>query len=620
MRYLAISVVVIGWLGAFWGAVTLSERAVDTVERAATARVAIALTAAGVDWAVVDADGLQITLSGQAPDKTARESALAVTALAVEPSSISDQITFPEIEAANAPLPITLTIGRFGELTTLNGEMIRTEEASLLAAMPERLRSGTIKRFVEIIPRQTPDNWAIQRDAALALAALLQEGQVTVSPSGLSVTANFTSPAARRDFEQRALARTARLFDTPPVLELTAPLTQAGFAHLLVAKTETEIDILFCDMPSENAVEAVTRMLRVIGATDTDICAANTSEDAADTWPEAAVAGLTGLAALDAGRLELKTNVLSFTVTENLSDGRRAAVRESVEEKLPTAFTLRFSDEVDEPPSPPGPQASLTLDRAFAGPVMLAGPRFAASVAGAPQDRALMNYAKALFGMEGLIDKRSAPSQQQVALPLRDALTLLDVLATIDEGTVRSENGSISITGIATGHDFDVRQRISAILGRPVTDIAYAVTATPSRNSEGAPVAPDPAVCEDDIAAVQDGSRIVFAPSSAVISEDSGRLLDRIADIMRACAQTRFRIEGHTDSRGSEALNLAISTARAESVLDALLLRGVFLDRMEARGFGEVEPIADNETEAGRALNRRIEFSAITDEPGGERQ
>ena len=110
---------------------------------------------------------------------------------------------------------------------------------------------------------------------------------------------------------------------------------------------------------------------------------------------------------------------------------------------------------------------------------------------------------------------------------------------------------------------------------------------------------------------MQAHERIIFAPSSAVINEDSARLLDRIAEIMLACPSTQFRIEGHTDSQGSESVNLAISTARAESVLDALLIRGVFLNRMEARGFGEASPIADNDTETGRALNRRIEFSAI---------
>jgi OOP family OmpA-OmpF porin len=58
-------------------------------------------------------------------------------------------------------------------------------------------------------------------------------------------------------------------------------------------------------------------------------------------------------------------------------------------------------------------------------------------------------------------------------------------------------------------------------------------------------------------------------------------------------------------------LNQLLSQARADAVLDALMVRGVPLDRLSARGYGEEQPVASNENEAGRALNRRIEFSAL---------
>ena len=69
-----------------------------------------------------------------------------------------------------------------------------------------------------------------------------------------------------------------------------------------------------------------------------------------------------------------------------------------------------------------------------------------------------------------------------------------------------------------------------------------------------------------------------------------------------------MRVEGHTDSRASDAHNLDLSRRRAASVMRYLTEQGVDATRLDSEGFGESRPIADNETEEGRALNRRVEF------------
>jgi outer membrane protein OmpA-like peptidoglycan-associated protein len=67
-------------------------------------------------------------------------------------------------------------------------------------------------------------------------------------------------------------------------------------------------------------------------------------------------------------------------------------------------------------------------------------------------------------------------------------------------------------------------------------------------------------------------------------------------------------IEGHTDSVGSDTFNLALSNARAEAGIDYLTALGVQPTRLFAVGYGETDPIADNDTAAGRTQNRRLEF------------
>jgi outer membrane protein OmpA-like peptidoglycan-associated protein len=75
-------------------------------------------------------------------------------------------------------------------------------------------------------------------------------------------------------------------------------------------------------------------------------------------------------------------------------------------------------------------------------------------------------------------------------------------------------------------------------------------------------------------------------------------------------------IDGHTSSEGTEEYNRRLSQRRAEAVRDFLAGRGVELERMVARGFGEDRPIEPNTTEAGRQANRRVEF--LTRQAGDE--
>ena len=83
--------------------------------------------------------------------------------------------------------------------------------------------------------------------------------------------------------------------------------------------------------------------------------------------------------------------------------------------------------------------------------------------------------------------------------------------------------------------------------------------------------------------------------------------LDRVAQVLSSYPQTTILIAGHTDSTGSESYNQQLSERRAESVKNALVQRGVNASRIQAVGYGESSPIADNGTEYGRQQNRRVE-------------
>ncbi|HEY2807920.1 MAG TPA: OmpA family protein [Steroidobacteraceae bacterium] len=117
--------------------------------------------------------------------------------------------------------------------------------------------------------------------------------------------------------------------------------------------------------------------------------------------------------------------------------------------------------------------------------------------------------------------------------------------------------------------------------------------------------------CEHSIAGILAREQIVFASGSAKIDAGSGTLLDQLAHEIRSCPGSILRIEGYTDTVGRGSVNQRLSAARAAAVREALIARGISPKRLTAHGYGARRAIADNNTEAGRAQNRRIEFHAV---------
>lgn len=117
---------------------------------------------------------------------------------------------------------------------------------------------------------------------------------------------------------------------------------------------------------------------------------------------------------------------------------------------------------------------------------------------------------------------------------------------------------------------------------------------------------------------IEDGSvvelkNIFFDYNQAVLREESLPELRRIAELMKESPTMTLRIEGHTDNKGTDNYNQKLSEARANSVATQITtLAGTDATRITAVGFGEHKPVATNDTDEGRALNRRVEIVIVT--------
>ncbi|QQV77456.1 OmpA family protein [Sphingomonas aliaeris] len=106
-------------------------------------------------------------------------------------------------------------------------------------------------------------------------------------------------------------------------------------------------------------------------------------------------------------------------------------------------------------------------------------------------------------------------------------------------------------------------------------------------------------------------SGINFAYNSADVQPQFRSTLDRVSDVLGQYRETYIDVYGHTDSTGSDAYNQGLSERRAISVADYLSGHGVQSARIATRGYGETQPIASNDTEDGRAANRRVEIKIV---------
>lgn len=106
-----------------------------------------------------------------------------------------------------------------------------------------------------------------------------------------------------------------------------------------------------------------------------------------------------------------------------------------------------------------------------------------------------------------------------------------------------------------------------------------------------------------------DFDRLLFETGKANLDAESSNQLGNIASIMKAYPKVKVKIGGYTDNVGNAAANLKLSDARAKNVMAELVKLGTAANRMEAEGYGNQHPVASNDTEAGRAQNRRISMS-----------
>jgi OOP family OmpA-OmpF porin len=179
----------------------------------------------------------------------------------------------------------------------------------------------------------------------------------------------------------------------------------------------------------------------------------------------------------------------------------------------------------------------------------------------------------------------------------------LGALSRLSTGTLVVSDREVKLSGDALyeGAAADIR----AGLGK---DFPKAWQYKPEITVKPAAGPVDATVCQQLFSELLSKGKIRFEPKRAVIDPDSAAILDRLVDTALRCPNANIEVAGHTDADGEDSFNQALSEKRAQAVINYLVKAGLTADRFTAVGYGATQPVAGNDSDDGKAQNRRIEF------------
>lgn len=636
----AFALAILAALGAGAGIATQSPR---LVEKRLAERIGAALSAAGIDWARVEADGLRATLRGEAPYPDARDAAMLTALSAAGVARVTDLTTLapppapppapepapaasagiaaaPEAPAEAPPPPgpppaPALLLTREGDRLALAGRMPPGEAERLAAALADQ--GGALSLADLALPSAPPpDETRWRAELALALDALgaMESGAVEARPGTLKISGWIGSDSARRVLERRL--REAAPEGVTLMLRISAPPPVFRPFRFVAMQDGTGVEVLACHVQSAAEGRAIDAHLTALrGAPASAGCEIGLGAPSGD-WGEAAEAALDALSGLARGRVALTDRDVSFSASAPARPERFERAASRLQVALGDGWALHLSG----PPLLTGALGGEEDESLWFAARRRDG---RATLSGRAPDEAtreaLIAYARARFGpdaaREDLAEGLAVADEPPPPSWRRAALASLDALGSLSSGAAAYDGRRATVSGAADGPvaAMTASRALDALEAETGVQALSVVTVDLPARADLLPLGPRR--CLDALASAQGDDPIGFEPGSPRIIPGSAAVLDRLAGILRRCGGLVVQIEGHTDSQGRETTNMTLSRGRAEAVLEALRARGAPGWRMAARGYGESRPIADNGTEDGRAANRRIEFSYHGPEP-----
>lgn len=604
MRLSSLFILVSAFAAAAVVSLGVAWVAAGAIEEISAKDVRTELDRDALTWADVDTDGLHVFLIGTAPNEAARFQALSAAGRVVDTARVIDQIDIYDTDKIEPPR-FSIELLRNDTGVSLIGLLpAATNREQLMGDITRAVPEAPLSDFLEVADYPVPEGWDDALDYAVSILEDLDRSKISIEAGSVTVKGAVANEDMRRKVEADLARRAGD--DVDLALELTAPRPVISPYTLRFISDAEGARFDACTAPTKKARAQIFSAAAEAGLEDKVQCRLGLGAPTSH-WSEAAALGIKAISELGGGTITFADAEVALFALQGTERAVFDRVVGALENDLPEVFVLEAN--LPEPPSDaPEEIAEFTATRSPEGNVQLRG-RINSKIARQTAD----SFARAAFGSTAV----RTTARVDDTLPAdwsNRVLAGIEALSQLSNGAVIVTQDALSVTG-NTGNQ-DARSEISGLLADKLGESEeFEIAVTYQEKLDPALGIPTPEECEAMIGEIIGDRKITFEPGSATLDLATRDIMDEIAELLQLCGDIPLVIAGHTDSQGRESMNQQLSQERAQAVVNALRQRRVLTASYEVIGYGEEQPIASNDTEAGREANRRIEFKLRRPEP-----
>mgnify|MGYP006076300685 FL=1 len=553
-----------------------------------------------LSWLEVSTDGTRVIVSGFAPDEANRFIATSKISSIINSERIIDQIIVKK-QITPSTIEYVLEILRDDNHISVIGFVpTNLQSKKLIAKLKVIAKDLEVRNLLEVSSFPITDAWKKTLDYAIASVELLPNSKISIAKEEIWISALSESIDDKIRIENQLTSLDPGFFKLHLDIQSPRPLIQPFSLRFTMDESGASLDK--CSASDEYSKVVILSAMIKLGVDKESDCEIGIGVPA-ESWVDAVIIAATYVKEFEIASLTFENHNVSLVVSGNTGNDKFENIIDKLKKALPNEFqvaaTLQpvLTKEIDN-------TNTFTVIKSLDGVVELKG-----FLNDHTAEIAVRSYASSIFGSNNINDSLRLSDKLPQNWPIQ-VLTGLEVVGLLDHGSLIIEPNTILLEGKSANPE--IKSIVSEILSKKLgNDILYTLKLEYDEQLVPKPIGLDAKKCVLDINNVIETLGIEFAPGEIVLQKSSNDTLKNMADIMQTCYIVPMEIGGHTDSQGRKSLNLSISQARAEAVMDSLLSYDILTGNLIAKGYGESTPIADNKTSEGRNKNRRIEFTLI---------
>ena len=601
MRFLSVTISATAFLIAGFAAYFMAGVTVAWIEDISAKAVEKRLVIEGFNWAIVQTDGLEVILEGEAPSEARRFNALAAAGAVVEAARVIDNFTIQDKGPLIAPkfsveiLRNDTGISIIGLIPTSSGKKGLVKRISTIADdLP-------VADFLETADYPVPKNWPSAISFSLLALERLERSKISVGQGWVKIEAIGDSLEQKAKLRAELVRRTPSNIKSQILISAPRPVITPFTLRFRINEQRSLFDA--CSAGSTVDANLILNAAKDSGFKGARGCRQGLGSPSPQ-WGYAAALAIKALAKIGQGSVAISDADVSLTAIAGTDPILFERITRQLESELPDVFVLQkillAKTDDKEGQEPPLMIATLSPE----GQVQVRGP-----VLDALAQSTLKSFSYATFGTKDVLLATKVRETLPAGWSVRTMVSLA-ALGKLNSGIAEVSPNLISISGL-TGDKATSTKISQILLDRIGNSALFELDVTYLEELDPLARLLDKNECLQEVTNLVKSNKITFEPSSTTLDTNSQKTIAAIAEVLSQCAEVQIEIGGHTDSQGREEMNLNLSQSRADSVLNALRSEKVKMKTLTSIGYGETTPIEDNKTEEGREANRRIEFRLI---------